>query len=240
VIASSELMQQKTFSSFLVSTPLNVPEVVRKFGSVSSVVNDPAALLEIITSLYNLGPAENPASPRPLLLADRDLATPLAGFLPQDRAILHTEIPDSDRIALLLRRMLVSGDHSIFSGTIQKNRVMHALLGDAGSAAAGEYAYWLGKPTPGKARFDGPVPPIFRQRELNLFSRHCSSCHAAGHAFPPQFLLGTEEEVVEKISALRQRILAKLEAGLMPPNPTDRAVLHSSGDYELITAYLRR
>jgi hypothetical protein len=238
VIASSGLRDQFTFNSALPDTSLGVRDLVRKHGSMQAVVNSPAALLEIISSLYNLGPNLNPATPRPLLLSGRDLTGPLSGFRGTEHDLLLKVFPNQDSIAVPLRKLL-STNPSLFSGAIQKNRIMHALLKEAGSPTAEDYAHWFGKPTPRKELFEGPLPPLFRQRELNLFSRHCASCHASGSAYPPQFLLGTEEQVVRHVSALREKILAKLEAGLMPPNPADREVLRASGDLAVIAAYLK-
>jgi mono/diheme cytochrome c family protein len=240
VIEGSPLKAQSTFSSFIASTPLNAPAVIQKFGSVAEVARNPAALLEIIGYLYRLSPAENPATPRPLPLRNRDLAAPLAGFLPSDRDLLRREIRNQDVIAELLLTLFESGQDELFSGPVHKNRVMHALLRGAGSPAALDYAHWLDKPTPEKRLFEGPLPPVFRQRELNVFSRHCASCHASGLSFPPQFLQGSEEEVVAKIAGLRDRILFKLEQGLMPPSEAGRELLRDSGDYEALVAYLRR
>lgn len=239
VIEASALKSQTVFSSFLVSTPLNVPRVVEKFGSLAEVVNNPAALLDIISHLYNLPEAENPATPRPSSLRTRDLAAPLAGFLPSDREILRQEIRDQDRVAKMLIRRFESGDRSLVSGPVQKNRVMSALLNEAGSSAADVYSDWLVKPTPPKQLFRGALPPVFQQRELNLFSRHCAGCHAAGLSFPPQFLLGNEEEVKEKIMALREKMIFKLEGNLMPPSEAGRQHLRESGDYEVLITYLR-
>ncbi|MGZ3693343.1 MAG: hypothetical protein ACXWQO_04005 [Bdellovibrionota bacterium] len=240
VIDRSSLGSQGAYSSFIRSTPLNVFDLMKKFGSIAKIVNDPAAISELIGALYNLAPADNPATPRPIALTQKDLAGTLAGFLTSDKDVLRNETKDQDQIAEILIHRYTSGDPELFSGAINKNSVMRAILSDAGSALAEDYNFWLTKPTPEKILYAGALPPVFKQKELNIFSRHCSSCHAVGSVYPPQFLLGNEEEVVANIGALKAKMLAKLENNLMPPNKVDRELLKSSGDYDLLVGYLKK
>lgn len=238
VMERTPFKNQKYYHSFLTPSSFGAPGVVKKYGSVENVVNNPQAILDLIGLLYNLSPTDNPATPRPETLVQRDLVSPLTGFLLLDKDVIRREIPDPEKVAEILIRLHDSGSRIFDGGAINKIEIMRALLAAAGSPKADDYGYWLSKPTPKKVLFEGPLPPVFRQGELNLFSRHCAKCHAAGLMFPPQFLLGGEGEVVEKMRQLKGRILFKLQNGLMPPNREERDVLVSSGDYDRMLRYV--
>lgn len=238
VVTQSSLKRQKHYHSFLSSSSFGVLKVIRKYGSVDEVATNPQAWLDIIGLLYNLSPEDNPATLRPQPLDPKDLAVPFAGFLLSDQETLRQEVTDPNLVAEILIRRFEANDPLFAQDSINKLEVMHAILKEAASPEAERYSYWLKKPTPQKALFEGPLPPIFKRAELNLFSRHCSKCHAAELKFPPQFLIGTEREVVDKMADLKNRIFFKLESNLMPPNRIDREVLRSSGDYGRMIDYL--
>lgn len=239
VIAESSLKSQTHFHSFLTSTSFGTLKVIQKYGSVDEVVTNPQAWLEIIGQLYNLEPEDNPATPRPQSLDPKDLAVPLTGFLLSDLERLQKAVPDPNRVAEILIRKYEANDPLFAADSINKLEVMRALFDAVGSPEADQYSYWLTKSTPRKVLFEEPLPPVFKRTELNLFSRHCSKCHATDLKFPPQFLIGTEGEVVTHMTDLKSRLLFKLESGLMPPNPTDRDVMRASPDFDRMVEYVK-
>lgn len=239
VIPRSALQRQDYYSSFLTSSSFGVEGVIQNYGSAAAVVNSPQAIMDIIGLLFRLAPADNPATPRLRSLEFKDLVGPLASFLTSDKDVLRSEIPDPNRIAKSLIHLYEAGDPMFAQSAINKLRVMRALLIDAGSPLAEKYDRWLKVTTPEKVLFRGILPPVFQRSELNIFSRHCASCHGGGLTFPPQFLAGTEDEVIAKMRALKGRVLFKLEGNLMPPNRSDRALLRDSGDYDRLVDYIK-
>ena len=239
VIDQSDLKQKQIyFSSFLTSTDIGVTETINKYGSISSVVNSPDAILEIIGNLYTLPSADNPATKRPLSLAGKDLLKPLASFFNSDKIKLKKAIPSTNKISEILIN-LYNNNHKIFhSDAINKLEIMNAILKEVNSPEADTYAYWINKETPEKKLFKGGFPPVFQTKALNIFSRYCHQCHAAGFKFPPQFLLGDEKQVVKQITQLKDRLLYKLTNQLMPPNKDDQELLVDSGDYDKLIEYL--
>lgn len=238
VVESSEFSKQRFFSSFLSAFDIGVSNKIREYGSVENIALSGDAIFEIITNLSILSDEDNPATKRPRPIAAKGVFNRLFGFLNSDRRVLYGEIRDVNEIAQILID-LYREDHSIFhKSAINKIKIMSVLLERAGSKKSMAYSQWIQKETPEKVLFKGHIQPIFKRKELNIFSKYCYSCHAVGLMFPPQFLIGTEEEVISKISALKPKILFKLENNLMPPNNIKREQLKKYGDYNRLIEYL--
>jgi hypothetical protein len=237
-IANSDLMHDETYSSFIRSTQLGVPQALNKYKSFANIVQSEEALLDIIGSLYNLSPRDNPATPRPTRLASKSLNSPLTSFPPVDRTLIKQEIPDDNWVASLLIQQLDAPPPNIFSGSINKNHVMWMLLNSVGSPHAKQFEPWLNPPTPKKSLLQTSLPPVFQQTELNLLSRYCAQCHGIQLQFPPQFLLGTEAEVIEKITLLKEKMIRRIKVNQMPPSIDEQEIFQSSGDRSLVLEYL--
>lgn len=239
VIENSPLVYQNYFSSFLTDFDIGAKEVVKKYGSLVNVVTNPDALLEMITNIYNLSPKDNPATKRSFSLIGKDLVRPLSSFLNSDLEILRGEIQSTNAIAEILIELYNEG-HSIFKqDAINKLEVMSVVLEKAHSSKAKQYAQWSHKMTPEKKLFDRHIQPVFATSQLNILSRYCSTCHASGLDFPPQYLLGTEQEVINKVTQLKEKMLFKLQNNLMPPNPADREIMKNTGDLNRVVDYLK-
>ncbi len=115
---------------------------------------------------------------------------------------------------------------------------MSVLLKKGNSSRATIYENWLLKKTPKKVLFEGSTIPVFQTKELNVFARYCHQCHATGFAFPPQFLIGSEKEVIQKMKGLKEKIHFKLSNRLMPPNIDERIQLEQSGDLNTLLKYI--
>ncbi|MCB0413148.1 MAG: hypothetical protein KDD50_02365 [Bdellovibrionales bacterium] len=239
VISESPLMTQKKFSSFLTAFDMKATSIVTKYGGPTETVTHPEALKEIISNIYNLSGFDNPATKRTLPISTSDVFQSLKAFSRVDFKILREAFNTVQQISDTLIQ-LYKEDNPIFDrGAIDGPKVMFTLLDKIGSPKAQIYAHWMNKTTPEKTLFSGPSLPIFKTPTLNILSRRCHKCHAAGLSFPPQFLLGSEDQVIEKVSALKTTLLYKLENNLMPPNPIDREELKRSGDYDKIINYVK-
>jgi mono/diheme cytochrome c family protein len=69
--------------------------------------------------------------------------------------------------------------------------------------------------------------------------KNCFECHATGLRFPPQFLIGQEAEVEEKIRLIRNKMIFKLSNQMMPPSADARAQMKENGDLDTILNYLK-
>lgn len=203
------------------------------YGEYPDAVNDPKALLAMIDLIYNLNPEENPSSPRAEVFPRQ---TPHFQEFSLHRDLIQG-LP-SEQIAETLLKFYRKGSPIFDERPLNTLEVMSLLLADMGVPKAKFYSSWLKKETPKKILFEGPIPPFFKDNALNLFSRHCSQCHASNTAYPPQFLFGTETEVKAQIKSLKNSMLLKLENDLMPPSPSARELLKASGDREHLLQYL--
>lgn len=240
ILSQSVLARQNKFSSFLTAFDLNATAITRKYGGLKEVVTHPEAILEIISGIYNLNEANNPASRREMSVSNSELFEPLSLFSQDELQILQQEFTGVRQLAGLLIKLFAENNSIYTESAINTPKIMYVLLSAIGSEKYHQYEYWLQKETPPKKIFEGQTIPIFATAELNIFSQRCHKCHAAGLSFPPQFLLGTEAQVVSQIRGLRDRILYKLENNLMPPNPMSREQLRNSGDYDKLISYLKR
>lgn len=238
IIENSPLVYQNYFSSFLTDFDIGAKDVVKKYGSLLNVVTSSDALLELITNIYNLSPKDNPATKRSFSLIGKDLVRPLSGFLNSDLEILRAEIQNTNTIAEVLIDLFNQGHFIFAQDAINKLDVMAAVLEKVNSPKAKQYSQWSHRLTPEKKLFDRHIQPVFATAQLNILSRHCSTCHASGLDFPPQYLLGSEQEVIGKVTQLKEKMLFKLQNNLMPPNPADRDVLKNTGDYDRVIDYL--
>lgn len=241
-IEQSVLKEQNTYSSFLPPTDLGAVGIIFRYGKngpgsmYENAANNDDAILEVINNIYKLTGAENPANRRRRDFTKEQLVpTSLSGFTFIDSEILDKEIKNLEEALLDLYQT----NRSIFAKkAINKLRIMGTLLEKVGSKYAMNYLEMIDKRTPPKKLFTGPRKPVFQQKELNIFSRYCSECHGVGLSFPPQFLIGTENEVIQKIQNLKAKIQYKLENNLMPPNIQDRASMSENGDKDLLLKYI--
>lgn len=240
VLNTSKLRsEQLTFSSFLTSSDIGLRAVFSKFGSYQAIVDSSEALLQLIGHLYNLSPQDNPATPRPVRLAERDLLKPLATFSRYDRDVLLEAWPSVQDLFARLQA-LHEAKHEIFDpNAIDRWEIMSVLLEASRAKDASHYSQWRQKPTPTPKFFNGGFIPVFKTPELNLMARHCQKCHATDLKFPPQFLVGTEQEVFSQLQILKPKMLFKLENQLMPPNKTQRDQFIRSGDYDRVVEFIR-
>lgn len=240
VINKSSLKRQWHFFSEIGPTHLNVPSIKKKYDG--QVANTPSALLEIIGNIYRLEGAANPANLRPFKLEDRSLGSGvLNSFSSGDHNAIREAGFDTEAVSQALIALHTEG-HPIFtSNAINKLRVMEALLRKLGATESAKYyTDWLNRPIAPKELFDDFIPPVFKSPALNVFSRYCAQCHATSLSFPPQFLMGDESQVISKMSALKPKLLSKLENGLMPPDPAVRDQLARSGDLQILLDHLRQ
>jgi hypothetical protein len=242
-IQNSELAKQSMYSSFLLSTDLGAKKVIRKYSNTGpgtayeNTANSEEAILEIIGNIYKLSESENPGTKRKMSFTREGLfPRKLQTFTNKDITLIQKEIPN---VSELLVRMYQDG-HSMFKqSAINKPFVMKSLLQEVSSPKAGVYKNYLAKKTPKKVLFSGSVIPVFKKMELNVFARYCQQCHATGMPFPPQFLVGSEKEVVNKIEKLKDKIHFKLKYNLMPPNKKERELMKKSGDYLTLLEYIQ-
>ncbi|MFT6632553.1 MAG: hypothetical protein ACJAS4_002517 [Bacteriovoracaceae bacterium] len=243
-IKLSPLATQNLYSSFLPSTELGALKVIRKYertGNGNSYQNtalNSQAVQEIVANIYKLSGSKNPANRRLRAFSDDTLIPrSLTGFTFKDEQIIEKEVKDIEQALLTLYKE----GHEIFEqSSINKPKIMFTILERENSLFAKTYKKFLDKKTARKVLFSGAIMPVFKQPELNVFARYCHECHASGLAFPPQFLLGTEEEVMEKIDRFSTKIHFKLTSKLMPPNKKERDLLHSSGDVEILLEYIKQ
>lgn len=240
VLSQSTLVQQSKFSSFLTAFDLNATSITKRYGGLKEVVIHPDAILEIISEIYNLNEANNPASKREMPISRSELFEPLSLFSQVDLQTLQREFTDVKQIADTLIKLFESGSSIYSENAINTPKIMYTLLASIGSDKSHMYEFWLNKKTAPKKIFDGQTIPIFVTSELNIFSQRCHTCHAAGLSFPPQFLLGSEAQVIKQIRSLKEKIIYKLENNLMPPSPMNREQLRKSGDYDTLINYLQR
>jgi hypothetical protein len=243
-IKSSPLAGQNLYSSFLPSTELGALKVIRKYeraGNGNSYQNtalNNQAVQEIVANIYKLSGSKNPANRRLRAFSDDTLIPrSLTGFTFKDEQIIEKEVKDIEQTLLTMFKE----NHKMFNqSAINKPQIMFAILERENSSSAKTYEKFLDKKTAKKILFSGATIPVFKQPELNVFARYCHECHASGLAFPPQFLLGTEVEVMSQIDRLSTKIHFKLTNKLMPPNKAERDLLHSSGDVEILLEYIKQ
>lgn len=242
VILKSKLAPQNVYSSFLSSHDLGAGEVLKKYehqgdGDIyENTAKNPDAVLEIVGNIYKLEGRDNPANRRRRGFKSHELVPRrLAGFTFEDQMLLKSEVPDVEAIIL---KLFKDGSDIFEASAINKPRVMWAILDEARSVEANKFKKWLDMKTPKKVLFTGPTIPVFQTKELNIFSRYCQKCHGTNLQFPPQFLIGTEDEVIGKITKLKRKINYKLTKKLMPPDRRERLRLERSGDLKRLLDYL--
>lgn len=241
-IKSSKLSSQNLYSSFLPSTDIGAVKVIKKYehtgtgNSYQNTAHNEEAIQEIIANIYKLTGTKNPANRR-LRKFSEDTLIPrsLTGFTFKDMSIISDEVQDIEKSILDL---FLEKNYLFNKNSINKPLIMYSILEREGSSLARIYKNFLDKATPEKVLFKGSTIPVFKQPELNVFARYCHECHASGLPFPPQFLLGTEEEVSDKIEKISQKIHYKLTKKLMPPSQSERNLLESSGDLNLLLNYI--
>lgn len=240
VVSFSQLKNDGiTFKSVLSSTDIGTSKTIVKYGTVKDVIDNPQAILEIISNLYNLSTNDNPATKRPFPLYNQNLIRPLLAFNYIDFNIISEAIPSPNGVSEILIE-LYEEKHPVFEKkAMNKIAIMHALLEKAGSPKAKNYSHWLNKQTPEKELFAGGFTPVFKKAELNILSRYCQKCHATGLSFPPQFLVGTEDEVVDKITNLKYKMTQKIRDNLMPPNIVDQYNFEKTGDRDRVLKFLK-
>lgn len=243
VIMSSVLPKQNLYSSMLPPTDLGAIKVIKKYASsgpgtpYQNTANNDDALLEIISNIYKLTGSQNPANRRLKRFSnDKLVKKNLAGFTFNDRRILEEEVQDIEKVLLSLFK-----EKSVIfeQKSINKLLIMSTILNKENSNKAHIYQNVLNKKTPKKELFNGLTIPVFKKPVLNVFARYCHQCHASGLPFPPQFLLGSEDEVESKIKTLSTKIHFKLTNNLMPPNEKEREALINSGDIEQLLNYIK-
>jgi hypothetical protein len=243
-IKSSVLATQNIYSSFLPSTSLGALKVIKKYeltgpgNSYQNTALNNNAVQEIVANIYKLTGSKNPANRRLRSFSDDTLIPKsLTGFTFMDSQLIDIEVKDIEKTLL----QLFKEKSEIFNQTtINKPLIMFTVLSYVNSSKADIYKNFLNKKTAKKKLFEGATIPVFKQPELNVFARYCHECHASGLPFPPQFLLGTEEEVMENIGKLSSKIHFKLKNKLMPPRKIERDLLHSSGDINILLDYIKQ
>lgn len=244
VIAASEFASQFYYSSFLLPTDMGAMKIIKENSNTGNssayenTVNNPLAIKQIVNNIYRLPERLNPATPRPREF-NEDILFPrsLAGFTQYDRAVLNEEKVNVEKI---LNKMFQKNNPIFDDSAINKPFIMSEILKEAQSDYSTIYEHFLNKTTPKKELLHEARIPVFRNSNLNIFSRHCSACHATGFAFPPQFLLGSESDVLEKMRALKSKLIYKLSNSLMPPNKSDRDYMIESGDRDTILSFIEK
>ena len=147
-----------------------------------------------------------------------------------------------EKVISQLISLYLSGN-SIFSGQPFRVRtILYEVLKGMGDSRAQAFeASALEGPTPPKEIFKEPLPVFFSDPALNKFAKNCAICHGNPSVdFPPQFLVGSESQVLEQMTALRPALMFKLENNLMPPDPARRKTLQDSGDYQSLLEYVKQ
>ena len=243
-LSKSALKKQGQYHSFLSSFDLGTREVaLRQSGSgpldLPGLANSPAGILQIINNIYRLSPEDNPATKRFASLEGTNLVgNRLSTFSLEDMNDLYEEGRNANQVGEAIQTLYLKESPIFEEGPINKLYVMQELLKQLSSPSAEKYSFWLKKKTPERVLLSEPIIPVFQKAELNIFTRHCASCHASGFQYPPQFLEGSENQVIEKINGLRDRIRYKLENALMPPDPSKRLLMEQTGDKEILLKYL--
>lgn len=223
------------YESHFSGTDFGLSKVVDKYGSIANVVSNRDALLEMVSLIYNLSYFDNPASKREqvITVAETSEMTQLFAYVD-----LLNDLPTTDIANALLR--VFKQQPSLFSEHAMNSvEIMYALLTELHSPYAKIFSPWLNHPAPKPALYSGRMPPVFQENALNIFSRHCASCHATDSNYPPGFLNGSEDDVKKNISLLKNKIISRLEHNSMPPRKEDREFLKSSGDYARLIEYLQ-
>jgi mono/diheme cytochrome c family protein len=83
------------------------------------------------------------------------------------------------------------------------------------------------------------VPTFFSSQPLNALVKNCGGCHQTGASFPPQFLVGNEQQVLSKVTELKAFIAEMVEHDEMPPNPAVRDAFRASGDRDSILRFVK-
>ncbi len=242
VLSESYLAEERRSNSFLSSSSLGIQTLVQRYGGLNAFSQNQKALAEAVNRLNNhLPPADNPSSPRWQSISSSTFRAPLAKFTMDDKATLLEEFGGHEKTAEYLISLFNQGDKIFESGPLNKFLILGRLYEEIGSPMAHEYLYWIQKPTPEKRlmSFVDLDEENFRSFALNTMWKNCAQCHATQLTFPPQFLKGSEEEVVMQIQSLQSRLLFRLENYQMPPDPVARQEMIDRGDYDIIVNYLR-
>ena len=243
-LLASSLLDQHFFHSFLSSTDMGIRRAIKKYkaaGSHTPLVDtayDNEAILSVIDNIYQLSERDSPTTPRiKLITKDRLVLRTLRAFSPLDLNTLIRQVKNIDRLLLTLYR---EGNPIFAKAAINKPLIMQTLLNRQHSHTAAPFGLWLNKKTPPKRLYSGPVFPIYHNKTLNIFARHCHACHGTGDIYPPQFMVGNERQVTDNIRHLKHKILDKLTNNLMPPSPNQRQQLLDSGERDELLDYLRQ
>lgn len=242
-IKKSSLPSQNMYSSFLASTDIGATKIIKQYTNIGNgtpyenTSNSPEAILEIIGNIYKLSERENPGTRRTMSFNNDSLfPRSLKSFNFTDLSLLSKEVPGD--ISKVLETLYFENNEIFHQSSINKPLIMKTILKKVKSAKASIYEDFLNKRTPKKELFTGRTIPVFKKRELNIFARYCHQCHASGLPFPPQFLIGDEQEVIKKIGLLKSKIKFKLTNRLMPPDQSERIQLETSGDLQILLDYI--
>lgn len=237
-LKSSPLIGQTYFSSFLSSTDLGLANDIVRYGSPSAVARNENAILDIINRIFNLESNDNPATKRPRVFTDSKITVQLSSFYNSDFITLDRYFDGPDELSMKLIELFQNGDSIFSNDSINKILIMSRLLEDKDPDKSFQYKIWLEKPTPKKKLFNGHIQPVFENKNLNLFSSYCHKCHSSQSKYPPQFLFGSEDQVLMTFQSLADKLLFKLENDLMPPDPIQRAQMNRSGDKDKMIQFL--
>ena len=210
----------------------------------------PQFLLSLVNASSHLLGDQNPATKRRRDYMDVTYGfmegrfDPPLGFFPF--SLFEKLRPGSqitkEKVISQLISLYLSGN-SIFSGQPFRVRtILYEVLKGMGDSRAQAFeASALEGPTPPKEIFKEPLPVFFSDPALNKFAKNCAICHGNPSVdFPPQFLVGSESQVLEQMTALRPALMFKLENNLMPPDPARRKTLQDSGDYQSLLEYVKQ
>lgn len=82
------------------------------------------------------------------------------------------------------------------------------------------------------------IPTFFSSEPLNAMLRHCGQCHQSSQSYPPPFLNGPEEVVVNTIKKNILKIRQRIELEQMPPLKPLQESFQGSKDRKLILNWL--
>lgn len=248
-IEASGLFELTFYDSRLTSTDLGIAEDLEKLGEGRHLNPFEKARLALdnlnvlggwIERLRDLGMKDHPATRRDRYKIGNVviLHFALGGMIPWKERKLLQSAAGVQKLRNALQSLNAKGSHLFDSASLQIHQLMFEILTELGSSLAEKYRE-VESPHPTKVLFEGFIDRHFADPGLNAMSRNCALCHSGNLEFPPQFLAGAEEAVLEKVRQLRPRLIYKLENNLMPPTEELRRKLHDSGDYQVILGFLQ-
>ena len=221
--------------SRLVSTDFGLIKAFSENGM--DLLKKQSALAQLVKNLNSLEGKKNPSFPRKLVEFPKMFSLDEL-FAPH--ALIDLRNLGKDEVVQALNELYEKKSLIYEEKVFDEDLFMYEVLNQLGNERALWYEDRM-KPvkTPKKVFYNKVITIPVKKRELKILKKYCAQCHGTGSDYPPQFLVGSEEEVLTKIKSLNRKISYKLKNNLMPPIRPLREEFIQTGNRKIILNWLK-